>query len=242
MLGSIEELEKEIEQFQNNMMASGELVTLLKQMIEEIKWQNNSFDQNAKVLISKVDNLPTVIETANDTNNSRIKSDVAEELGQAAQRFSDEQNKYIQDLEQTRQQIQEYIDLSNSQGETFDKKASDLLEKLDQTMNHIREENTRINDELKSAIDKLLADRNAEFAIEQEKYISSLQQTQNEIKTAEESLKENYNEFINTLRKINISNLYEQNQQLKNELRKKTTLLTILSVTCLVVGILGIFI
>ena len=40
MLGSIQDLEKEIEQFQNNVMASGELVTLLKQMLEEMKSQN----------------------------------------------------------------------------------------------------------------------------------------------------------------------------------------------------------
>lgn len=43
MLGSIEELEKDIELFQQNMAASGELQMLLKQMLEQIKQQNSEF-------------------------------------------------------------------------------------------------------------------------------------------------------------------------------------------------------
>ena len=43
MLGSIEELEKDIELFQQNMAASGELQMLLKQMLEQIKQQHSEF-------------------------------------------------------------------------------------------------------------------------------------------------------------------------------------------------------
>ena len=43
MLGTIEELEKDIEQFQKKMAASGELQMLLRQVLEQIKQQNSEF-------------------------------------------------------------------------------------------------------------------------------------------------------------------------------------------------------
>lgn len=44
MLGSIEELEKDIELFQQNMAASGELQILLKQMLEQINSRAQSLE------------------------------------------------------------------------------------------------------------------------------------------------------------------------------------------------------
>ena len=54
MLGSIEELEKDIELFQQNMAASGELQMLLKQMLEQIKQQNSEFGTQSSALISRM--------------------------------------------------------------------------------------------------------------------------------------------------------------------------------------------
>ena len=166
MLGSIEELEKEIEQFQNNMMASGEMVTSLKQMLEQIKNQNESFEQKSSALISRIDALPTAIDNANSASNSRIKADVSNELGQAVQSFTNEQNRYLQGLEQTYKAI----------------------------------------------------------------------------KSAEGKLEVSYEGFLSTLEKTNIANLYEQNQQLKEALNKRTTILMVISAVSIVIGIVGLFI
>ena len=85
-----------------------------------------------------------------------------------------------------------------------------------------------------------MTERNTAFAEEQNKYLASLQQTQSEIKSCESQLTEKYTEFIDTLQKMNISNLYNQNIQLKNELNRRTTILMVISAISVIVGIIGI--
>ena len=312
MLGSIEELEKDIELFQQNMAASGELQMLLKQMLEQIKQQNSEFGTQSSALISRVDNLPSTIENANISSNNRVKNDVAAEIDRALQSFANEQSRYLQGLEQTKQQVQSYIEQSQSQEKTFSDKTTTIITKVDgipaaveaenqksnaqiksdvetalqkfedeqtkylqaienmkqqiqelmdqsnaqgkafadgvasaiakfdESAKRIVDDNTAANAALKGDIDKLLAERNVAFAEEQNKYLASLQQTQSEIKNCESQLTAKYAEFIDTLQKMNISNLYDQNIQLKNELNKRTTILMIISAISVIVGIVGI--
>lgn len=241
MLGSIEELEKDIELFQQNMAASGELQTLLKQMLEQIKQQNSEFGTQSSVLISRVDNLPSTIENANISSNNRVKNDVAAEIDRALQSFANEQSRYLQALKGVEQKIQTFADQAEQQGKAYTDGVASSLAKFDESAKKIVEDNARASDALKADIDKLLAERNAAFSEEQGKYIASLQQTQNEIKSCESQLSVKYSEFIDTLQKTNISNLYDQNKQLKDELNKRTTILMVISAISIIVGIVGIF-
>lgn len=240
MLGTIEELEKDIEQFQKNMAATGEMQMLLKQMLEQIKQQNSEFSAQSSALISRVDNLPSTIENVNISNNNRVKSDVAAEIDRALQSFASEQSGYLQGLEQTKQQILIFVDQADAQGKALTEGVYSALVKFDEVVKRIIDDNTKANEILKADIDRLLSKRNAEFADEQKKYVVSLQQTQNEIKSCESQLTAKYSEFIDTLQKINISNLYDQNIQLKNELNNRTTILMIISAISIIVGIVGI--
>lgn len=166
MIGTIEDLEKDIERFQNNIMASGELVTSLRQVTDKINNQNESFNRQADALLSRVDSVPETIKKANEASNQGI----------------------------------------------------------------IRE------------INEILAERHAAFSAEQKKYIDSLQQVDRSIKDAEEKLDKTYSEFSSTLEKFNISNLYEQNQQLKEELNKRTGILMAITAIGVIIGIIGLFI
>ena len=240
MLGTIEELEKDIEQFQKNMAASGELQMLLRQVLEQIKQQNSEFSVQSSALISRVDNIPSTIENANMSSNNRLKSDVTVEIDRALQSFSSEQNQYLQGLEQTKQLIESYIEQSKTQERTFSDGTTSALAKFDEAICKIIDKNNKSNEIIKSNIDKLLNKRNEEFAAEQNKYIQSLQDTQTEIGECENKLTAKYAEFISTLENMNITNLYEQNIQLKNEFNKRTTLLMVISVVSIVVGIIGI--
>lgn len=242
MLGSIEELEKDIELFQQNMAASGELQMLLKQMLEQIKQQNSEFGTQSSALISRIDNLPSTIENANISSNNRVKNDVAAEIDRALQAFANEQSRYLQALKEVEQKIQIFVDQAGQQEKAFADGVSDTLAKFDESAKKIVEDNTRANEALKADIDKLLSERNAAFSEEQGKYIASLQQTQSEIKNCESQLTTKYTEFIDTLQKTNISNLYDQNQQLKDELNKRTTILMVISAISVIVGVIGFFI
>lgn len=242
MLGTIEELEKEIELFQNNIMASGELVTLLRQMLDQVKRQNENFAEQSNALISRVDELPSVIDRANSESNLVIQEAVSHEMTQALQCFDDEQNKYLLSLGQTKQQIGEYMKQSDLLGKEFERKTQSIVEKLDSVMNQIQIDNEKANHDLLSAVDKMLEEKNEELGLEQQKYISAMQHTEQTIESAKEKLDTSFKEFNDTLEKTNISSLYEQNQQIKSDLNKRTTILMVITVISVILGIVGILI
>ena len=252
MLGTIEEMEKSIEQFQSNVAASGELVQLLKQMLEQLKQQNVDFDSKSQGLIDRLDKLPITVENANTSSNEKIKSDVAREMDKSLKLFADEQDKYVQSLGFVKQQIQNYIEQLQTQEKTFSEKTQTIIAKVESVIAAIEAENIKSNgvikdevlaakEEARKEFDNILKMRNEEFAKEQVRYVSSLKETQECVKKCEEQLSAKYKEFVDSLEKMNISNLYEQNVQLRKELNSRTLILMIISGLSAVVTIAGLF-
>lgn len=293
MLETIEELEKEIDEFQSNIAASGEMVLALKQMIEQIKQQNSEFDMQSKALLSRLDTLPTNIENTTIANNERIKSDVASELNKSLQEFSEEQGKYIISLQGVQKTIQEFSDLAKEQGNSFDEKTAEMTDKIDSVVKKLSEEISNTNTSLeniihkavqeysevareqgksfreqtnvmnenmnsalsdlngkiqnttnllKQDIDVSVSERNKEVIVAQEKYIKEIDSVNVSMKKCEEALDSKYKDFLSVLEKMNISNIYEQNIQLKEEFRKKTTILMVISAVSILIGVVGLFI
>lgn len=241
MLGTIEELEKDIEQFQSNVAASGELVVLLKQMVEHVKKQNEVFETKSQTLISRVEGLPVTIENANNNSNIRVKNDVTYEIDRMIQSFSAEQNRYLENLESTRTQIQKYISQVDKQEETIKEKFESVVKKFDEVLSEFVTANKKNTAELLESFSKIVKDRNEEFASSQQSYISAAEKTQANIADGEKKLAEKYTEFIDTLNKTNISNIYDQNVELKKELNKRTVILMVISGISILVGVLGLF-
>ncbi len=293
MLETIEELEKEIDEFQNNIAASGEMVLALKQMIEQIKQQNSEFDMQSKALLSRLDTLPANIENTTIANNERIRSDVASELNKSLQAFSEEQGKYIISLQGVQKTIQEFSDLAKEQGNSFDEKTAEMTDKIDLVVKKLSEEISNTNTSLeniihnavqeysevakeqgksfreqtnvmtenmnsalsdlngkiqnttnllKQDIDVSVSERNKEVIVAQEKYIKEIDSVNVSMKKCEEALDSKYKDFMSVLEKMNISNIYEQNIQLKEEFRKKTTILMVISAVSILIGVVGLFI
>ena len=212
----------------------------LQNYIEQSQSQEKAFSDKTTTIVTKVDSIPAAVEAENQKSNAQIKSDIETVLQEALQKFADEQAKYLQAIENMKQQIQELMNRSNAQGRAFADGVASAISKFDESAKQIADDNTLANVVLKSDIDKLLAERNTAFAEEQNKYLESLHQTQNEIKNCENQLTAKYTEFIDTLQKMNISNLYDQNIQLKNELNKRTTILMVIAVISVIAGIIGI--
>ena len=213
----------------------------LKSYIEQSQSQEKTFEEKTATIVANVDDIPSAIAAENLKSNAQIKSDVEVALQGALQKFADEQAKYLQAIENMKQQVQELMNQSTAQGNAFADGVASAIAKFDESAKRIVDDNSAANAALKTDIDKLLAERNAAFAEEQNKYLASLQQTQSEIKNCESQLTAKYTEFIDTLQKMNISNLYDQNIQLKNEINKRTTILMVISAISIVVGIIGIF-
>lgn len=242
MLETIEELEKEIDEFQNNIAVSGEMVLALKQMIEQIKQQNSEFDMQSKALLSRLDTLPANIENTTIANNERIRSDVASELNKSLQAFSDEQGKYIISLQGVQKTIQEFSDLAREQGKSFREQTNEMNENMNSALSDLNEKIQNTTNLLKQDIDVSVSERNKEVIVAQEKYIKEIDGANVSMKKCEEALDSKYKDFLSVLEKMNISNIYEQNIQLKEELRKKTTILMVISAVSILIGVVGLFI
>ena len=242
MLETIEELEKEIDEFQNNIAASGEMVLALKQMIEQIKQQNSEFDMQSKALLSRLDTLPANIENTTIANNERIRSDVASELNKSLQAFSDEQGKYIISLQGVQKTIQEFSDLAREQGKSFREQTNAMNESMNSALSDLNGKIQNTTNLLKQDIDVSVSERNKEVIVAQEKYIKEIDNANVSMKKCEEALDSKYKDFLSVLEKMNISNIYEQNIQLKEELRKKTTILMAISAVSILIGVVGLFI
>lgn len=242
MLETIEELEKEIDEFQNNIAASGEMVLALKQMIEQIKQQNSEFDMQSKALLLRLDTLPTNIENTTIANNERIKSDVASELNKSLQAFSEEQGKYIISLQGVQKTIQEFSDLAKEQGKSFREQTNVMNENMNLALSDLNGKIQNTTNLLKQDIDVSVSERNKEVIVAQEKYIKEIDGANVSMKKCEEALDSKYKDFLLVLEKMNISNIYEQNIQLKEEFRKKTTILMVISAVSILIGVVGLFI
>lgn len=241
MLGSIEELEKDIELFRNNVAASNELCALLEQVVSQIKQQNADFTRESAEVLSKLDGIPSSIDAANNASNAEIKKGVADEVEHAIHDFSAEQDKYVQMLEQVRQQIQLYTEQANSSTQDFKAKAVELSEKIDRVVAQIKDDTKTSLNEHRATIDADIEKRNHQFADIQQQYTAELQETRGKLNSCEEQLLSKYKEFVQTLENTNLANIYEQNQKLQAELNKRTTVLMVISAISIILGIVGLF-
>lgn len=307
MLNTIEDLEKEIDEFQSNMSASGEMVQALKQIVDQVKQQNSEFDMQSKALLARLDNLPSSIENTELANNERIRTDVASEFTKAIKQFTELQNGYVTALQDMKQNISDYVVAAREQKEKLEdlpteivkiendnnkviiekvsaelegvvtkftevnnaykevleeiknevqgyvnsakaqegiliKASTEMADKIEASMQNVETQNETANNVLKSDVDNIIVARNKELTDTQDRYLKEMQHTSEMVKSCEAKLESKYSEFLDTLEKMNISNLYEQNTQLKSELSKRTTLLVILIAISIVIGVIGLFI
>ena len=242
MLGTIEELEREIDLFKQNIVSSNEMIDLLQNILNQIKAQNQMLDTQSNELMSKMEGIPEILEKANTDSNTKIQTDISKEIKKAVDSFSARQKTYIDTLEQAESQIKRFIEQSGIQVKAFESDAESLTKRVEKIPAKIEELNDANNKKINSDIHTELEDVLEKFKFEQSKYIESIRETTERISSCESELKTKYQEYIDTLEKTNVSAIYEVTQQLKKQFDVKITILTVVTITSIVVGIIGWFI
>lgn len=241
MLGTIEELEREIDLFKQNIVSSNEMVDLLQNILNQIKAQNQLFDTQSNEFMSKMESIPEILEKANTDSNNRIQKDTSQEIKKAVDSFSARQKIYIDTLEQAESQIKQFIEQSGIQVKSFKSDAESLTERVEKIPAKIEELNDANSKKINSYIHAELADVLEKFKSEQGKYIESIHETTERISICESELKNKYQEYLDTLEKTNVSAIYDISQQLKKQFSVKMTILTVVAVISVIVGIVGWF-
>lgn len=242
MLGSIEELEKDIELFRSNVAASNDLCNLLDQVIKQIKQQNTDLKKATDDVCSKLDSIPSSIETANNTSNETIKNTVSDEVDRALREFSAEQENYLKSLEQANQSVRTYTEQIQNQTQEFKAKAAELCEKVEWVSEQLKNDTQVSLNKHLAEIDSAIEKRNLQFSETQQQYVEELQETRGKLNNCEEQLLGKYQEFLHTLEETNLTSIYEQNQRLQGELNKRTTILMAISLISAILGIVSLFI
>lgn len=231
MLGTIEDLNKDIEKFQKNIAASNELYELLDQLIKGVNLQNEELGNRADAVIRQLNSLPGEIKDSNSQSNADIRQGIQKISDSTVASLSKAQQDYINSIAQLHNEVKQYV-----------LNVEEVTRNIQELPEVINKDHHQLNVTQQEEIGRLLTKAEDNIDEEQTKYISELQKTRNTIDGCQKELKGTYDDFLQTLENTNIAHIHEQNLQLQKTLNKRTTLLTVISLITVAVSIIGWFI
>ena len=201
MLGTIEELEKDLEQFHNNILSSNELYETMCKILGRLNEQTNKFEEKSDILIDNLKELPSIIENNNDANNLLIGETISKELDDTLMEFSKKQNTYLESLDLVKRKLEiSQFELKEKYKE-FDEKIEEVFNNLNEIPAIIQLNDDKNNQIINEMVSKELDKNLINFSNEQKIYIDCLETMKIEINSIKISLEEKYDKFDNSLNK-----------------------------------------
>lgn len=145
---SINELEKEIENFRKNMAISGEICSKLSNISDLIKNQTVSLNETSNDVISKFSKIPESIKKINEQIVSKAIANIA-----------NENDKYIEYLEKYRNKIDELENKVELNKKNIDKSIDDTVEKMKSIPKIISRDCQMSNAELTVIIEEMIQEK-----------------------------------------------------------------------------------
>ena len=195
MLGTIEELEKDLEQFHNNILSSNELYETMCKILGRLNEQTNKFEEKSDILIDNLKELPSIIENKNDANNLLIGETISKELDDTLMEFSKKQNTYLESVKRKLEISQ--FELKEKYKE-FDEKIEEVFNNLNEIPAIIQLNDDKNNQIINEMVSKELDKNLINFSNEQKIYIDCLETMKIEINSIKISLEEKYDKFDNS--------------------------------------------
>ena len=201
MLGTIEELEKDLEQFHNNILSSNELYETMCKILGRLNEQTNKFEEKSDILIDNLKELPSIIENKNDANNLLIGETISKELDDTLMEFSKKQNTYLESLDLVKRKLEiSQFELKEKYKE-FDEKIEEVFNNLNEIPAIIQLNDDKNNQIINEMVSKELDKNLINFSNEQKIYIDCLETMKIEINSIKISLEEKYDKFDNSFNK-----------------------------------------
>ncbi|MFS0876441.1 hypothetical protein [Solibacillus isronensis] len=218
MLESIEQLEKEIDIFHQNIAASNELYMLISTLIEQIKTQNEEFSHSSTDLLERISTSTIKIKEHNKQSIDELISTIHSQTSD----FSVQSNSIIE-------QLKEVPATNEQQNKVFrDHVTSSVLE-FERLMNSIP-------NQVKSANSIVMEEELAKFKAEHDRYLSELGKVEETVSAYKSELEMKHSAFLNKLESTNIDQIYKLAQETKDSMNKRFTILFLgLSVTIVLI-------
>lgn len=196
MFEDITQMEKEIETFRNNIIASSELVEGIANLTEAAKSQKDSLDNSTRSLINKLDECIRQFKADHDESLQTLSSNNSAEIEKLQQTIAADMQKWISGIEVIKEAIK-------SNEET-------TIKKNDEQIQSFVSATERIIEDMKSTISAL-----------QDGYISSLKQAENAINTYQNDAENKYNSFVQRMESTNVDQIFKEVRDLKKSMHTK---------------------
>lgn len=229
MFEDVAEMEREIETFRKNVVASSELVEGISQLTAETKKQKESFSASADELLKKLDSCiaqfkddhESALRALNDSNGAAI-----EEL---QKNMSAEQQTRIAELERIQTELQKNLADATDQAEvqvkalstTGDAITSAFHEDAERIQNLSLEQIKRLNTDC----DRIISETKSALEAQQKAYVEKLQETESAIQSYQSAAEAKYSEFVRRLETTNVDQIFKEVQDLKKSIQAKFAIL-----------------
>lgn len=253
MFESIDELEKEVQDFRQNILASKQLINSINQLTTTTKKQQERLATAAEALMKKLDATPAAIKTDNSVLLDELKSCIADfRKGnqELVSHLSTESEEHIKDSTASiSAAYQEYTAraesvetaLKNSEIELASKYSA-FIETLESTNADLQKGNEDLVSHLSAENKRLLEESITSISATCHEHIARLESVEAALKKSEIELASKYDAFIEKLESTNVDQLFKMCQDIKKSVQKKFTFLMSGICIMLIIIILSIFV
>lgn len=256
MFESVEQLEKEVQEFQKNILASSELIKSIEDLIATTKSQKESFALESSELVAEMDAHTKALKSSYTEaltklmkENGKLISEISakgESLLREMQGIPEEVDKRNSAMAaqfeakggailQEIQAIPVAVDKRNAAvASDFQKCSADLKSQTETLITQLQAESVKFSnrcDELllsiQSSNDAHLSSVIKEVEASQKAYFEKLEATDVAIQRCEAEISEKYQDFIAKLESTNIDQMFKMCQEMKRSMDRKFIMLFI---------------
>lgn len=222
MFQNIEELEKQVKEFQKNILASSEFIKGIQNLTNMVESQQTQFDKDSKDMLGAIDAYTRYVKEQTDLliksiteQTSKEADDFAksnEELIAKVKASSEELTKFVAD--QTSAKAKEVTDSNTDLIKGFESRFVEYEKSLGLLFDRVKADNVKVSEETVAAFKTINSD-----------YAKNLNEVTTLLKEVSTQIELKYDHFIKRLENTNIGGLFAEVQDMKKEINKKFTLL-----------------
>lgn len=228
MFENVEQLEREIKEFEQNILASKALIQNIKEATAAIKEQNERFGNESDRLILRINEVP---------------ADIDETVKENIDRLIEENRNIADGLSAITSEVKTYEGMIEDK---YDAMLSETMQKLNEVLSEVSSYKTAVkegNDETLLKANELLkatVENAAEnFKTESGKYTEALDKLTVQLTKSEAELESKYRELIAKSENTN-GQIMKELAEIKSTVNSKNTLIIILVVVSIIVSAVAI--
>lgn len=255
MFQNIEELEKQVKEFQKNILASSEFIKAIQNLTSMVESQQTEFDKDSKDMLSAIETYTKYVKEQTDLliksiteQTSKEADDFAksnEELIAKVKASSEELTKFVADkitnkvdeLSKSNEELTSKVkadaealtksvtDQTNAKAKEITDANSDLIKGFESRFVEYEKSLGLLFDRVKADNVKISEDAIAAFRTINQEYGKKLDDESALLKELVSKLEVKYNEFIQKLENTNVDRLFVELQDMKKAINGKFTLL-----------------